>query len=252
MQNTHIVLRVVEHRVFQNIDILHALILHRVGETLALYAGHIDDVGLVDSIADLGRFGKLQTLVAQELLVLLGHTQFGRRNEGKLGVEVRESLQQRVYGATVLQVANHHNVDAVECALRLFDRIEVEQCLRGVLVGTVACIDDRHLRELAGIARCTLQRVAHHDHIAVVADYLNCIVEGFTLRYTGVGCVRETDDASAEAVDRALKTESGSGRRLEKQRGDYATIEQRLVGVLLEVGSQFGNANDLIFSEIGD
>ena len=49
--------------------------------------------------------------------------------EGKLGVEVRESLQQRVYGATVLQVANHHNVDAVERALRLFDRIEVEQRL---------------------------------------------------------------------------------------------------------------------------
>ena len=94
--------------------------------------------------------------------------------------------------------------------------------------------------------------MAHHDHIAVVADYLNGVVEGFALRNAGVGRVRETDYAGTEAVDRALKTESCAGRRLEKQRGDHATIEQRLVGVLLEIGSQFGNANDLFFGEIGD
>ena len=50
VKDSQVVFASVEHGIVQGVEILHTLILHEVGETLALYAGHIENVGFVDNL----------------------------------------------------------------------------------------------------------------------------------------------------------------------------------------------------------
>ena len=50
MENLHVVPTHAEHLATEDIDVLHAFILHKVGETLLLHASHIDDVCVRDDL----------------------------------------------------------------------------------------------------------------------------------------------------------------------------------------------------------
>ena len=50
MEDAHVVLDLAEHVLVQDIDILHALILHQVGEALLLHARHVENVGVADDV----------------------------------------------------------------------------------------------------------------------------------------------------------------------------------------------------------
>ena len=87
---------------------------------------------------------KLDVVLAAVDFILLGHGQLGRRNEVKRRVEVAHGHDERMHCAAVFQVTYQIDVKIVECALSLKDRVEVEQTLRGMHVGTVAGVDDGH------------------------------------------------------------------------------------------------------------
>ena len=59
-------------------------------------------------------------------------------------VEPAQRLHEGMDGAAILEVSDHIHCQSVESALGLLDRIEVEQGLGRMLVGSVAGVDDRH------------------------------------------------------------------------------------------------------------
>ena len=139
-----------------------------------------------------------------------------------------------MHRASVLQVAYHHDVDIVEPSLRLFDREEVKQRLARVLVRAVACIDDRHFGNFTCVAGRSFDIVAHDDHVAIIRNDRDRVVERFTFRYTGVRRVRKSDDASAQVVDRTFETEPRAGGRFKEERCDNFAGKHLLVRIGFE------------------
>ena len=70
------------------------------------------------------------------------------RDEVELRIEVAHGLHEAMDGAAVFQVADEGNLQIFKCSLCFADAIEVEHTLGGVLVGTIARVDDRHFRHL--------------------------------------------------------------------------------------------------------
>ena len=149
-------------------------------------------------------------------LIFFGHLQFVGGDEVEGGVEVAHGHQERVYGTSVFQVAYEEDVQVLQRALRLVDGVEVEHGLRGVLVGSVAGVHDGHVGHLAGIAGGSLQVVAHHDDVGIVAHHLDGILQRLALRRAGSLGVAEADDACAQAVGRRLEAEACARRGFEK------------------------------------
>lgn len=57
MQDAHVGFGIFQHTVFEDINVLHAFVLHRIGETFALHAGHVDDIGVAERLFDAAGFG---------------------------------------------------------------------------------------------------------------------------------------------------------------------------------------------------
>ena len=137
----------------QDVDIFYTLIFHRIREALPLHTGHIEYIGLVDDLLrEHGVLVKRNVVRPTKLLLLLRHRELAGRNEVERGVEVRQADNQRVDRTTILQVAHHRHGQVVQPPLRFLDRVEIEQRLRGVLVGAVASVDQGHIRHLRGVA----------------------------------------------------------------------------------------------------
>ena len=110
MEDLHVRLSTSKHVGTEDIDVLHALIFHQVGETLFLYTGHIDDVGIGNHLLVEGcMFLELDTVLLAIDLILVGHGQFLRSNEMESGVEVPHGHDEGVHRTTVFEVA--HQVD---------------------------------------------------------------------------------------------------------------------------------------------
>ncbi len=121
----------------------------------------------------------------------------------------------------VFQVADHHDIDIFERTLRFLDRIKVEQRLTRMLVGPVSGIDHRHARNLAGIAGRTFDRMTHHDHIAVVRDRHDRIVESFAFRNAGIRSPRKTDHPAPRRLIALSKLSRVRVDGSKKQRREY-------------------------------
>ena len=168
------------------------------------------------------------------------------------GVEVAHGLHQRVDGATVFQVAHTGYLQVLERALRFADGVEVEHTLRGVLVGTVAGVDDGHRRHLTGVARATLLGVAHHNEVGIAAHHHDGVVQRLALLHAGATRVAETDNTSPQLVGGTLKTETCACGGFKKKRSHHLVGKDTLFRILLEA---FGNVQHLkvfFFVEVGD
>ena len=143
-----------------------------------------------------------------EVAIAMRHAQQVRSDEVETRVEERECLHETVYGASVLEVAHHGDVDIVECTLGLPDAVQVEHGLRRMLVSAVACIDDRHVGHFAGIACCTFEVVTHHDDIGIVRHHLDSVLERLALRRRTAVWIAESDDTCAKTVAGCFKTEA--------------------------------------------
>ena len=207
MQDAQVGTGVFQHLVAQDVDVLYTFVLHEVGEAFTLHTGHVEDVRVgYYFFREVGVFHEFDVVFATVNLVFFRHFQFFGSDEMEGGVEVAHCHQQGVYGAAVFQIAYQVNVQILQRALRLVDGVEVEHRLRGVLVGSVSGIDDRHRGYFAGIAGSPFQIVAHHDDVGVVAYHFDGVFQRFALGRAGGFRVAETDDTCAETVGGGFKT----------------------------------------------
>ena len=116
-----------------------------------------------------------------------------------------------MYSAAILEVTHHGDCQIFKRALCLVYRIEVEHCLRWVLVGSVACIYYRCVGYLGGVTCGSFKVVTHNNQVDIVADHLDSVLKGFSLgRTCGVG-IRKSYYTASESVDSCFKTKSGAG-----------------------------------------
>ena len=132
------------------------------------------------------------------------------------GVEVAHGLYERVNGAAVFEVADAGDIEVFECALCFADGIEVEHALGGVLVGTVAGVDDGYGGHFGGVARGAFFWVAHDDEVGVAGDHDDGVVEGFAFLYACSAGVAEAYNAGTELVGRTFKAEACAGGGFEE------------------------------------
>ena len=183
MQYAQVVACVAQHVGLEDVYVLHALILHEVGEALALHAGHVEDVGVGDGVfVEVGMLHVADAVLLAVYLVLGGHGQLLGCDEVELGVEVAHGHEQRVHRASILEVSHEVYVEVFQRALCLVYGVQVEHRLRGVLVGTVAGVDDGYRRYFAGVACSALEVVAHHDEVGIVAHHHDGVFEALALR----------------------------------------------------------------------
>ena len=98
---------------------------------LVLHAEDVDDVGVADRV-DVGRHLRRQ----------LARQQRRRADERRPDPDERERLDERARDARVEDVADDRDVQPLEPAELLLDRVQVEQRLGRVLVLAVAGVDD--------------------------------------------------------------------------------------------------------------
>ena len=171
--------------------------------------------------------------------VFFGHFQLVRCNEMKSRIEMAHSHQQRVYRASVLQVAHQINVQVFKRALRFINGIQVEHGLRRMLVGTVARIDNRNRSYLAGIACRPFQVVPHHDDVGIIAHHHDGVFQRFPLRRAGDFRVGKPNNFGTQPVGCRFKAQARAGRRLEEKRGYYFFVQQMPVRFFLEFSCHF-------------
>ena len=94
--------------------------------------------------------------------------------------------------------------------------------------------------------------MAHYDHVHVIVDHLDGVLQGLTLALAGVRSVREADYLCSEAVDRCLKAESCSCGRLKEKACDDLSLKEFLLFVLLEFLGRFKHMQDFLLAEIPD
>ena len=155
-------------------------------------------------------------------------------------------------GAAILEVTHKIDVQVLQGSLGLEDRIEVEQALGWMHVGTITGIDDRHWSYLAGVLGCTLDEVAHGDDVGVVAHHQNGVLQRFALG--GAGClgIREADDTGAKAIGSCLETELGTSRWFEEKGRYDLSLQQLPVGMLFKLLRHFEEVHDFLLREVGN
>ena len=197
-------------------------------------------------------FFVLDAMFAAIELVFFRHLQFFRSNEVEGRVEVAHSHEQGVYCTSVFQVTHQVDVQVFKCTLCLINRVEVQHGLRGVLVGTVTCIDDGHRSHFAGIACCTFQVVTHYDDVGIVAHHHDGIFQCLTLRRTGHLRISKPYYTCAKSVGRCFKTESGTGRWFKEKGSYYFTVEDFTVRILFEFFCHFQQIEDFFLGMSGN
>ena len=253
VQDFHVGLGVAQHGGTEDIHVLHALVFHEVGETLALHAGHIYNVGLGDDLlVEIGLFLVLDALLAAVGFEFLGHREFFGGDEMESRVEMAHGHNERMHRAPVLQVAHKENVQVVEFALRLVDAVKVEQGLRGVLVCAVAGVDHGHGRHFRGIFRRAFEIMAHHNDIGVIAHHHNGVFERLALRGTGHLGVGKADDFRAEAVGCRFKGEAGARGGFKKESGYDTSVQKFAVGTFLKFLPHADKIEDFFLGEVGN
>ena len=98
-----------------------------------------------------------------------------RADERHARAAEHERLDLRARDARVEHVADDRDVQALEAAERLLDRVEVEQRLRRVLVLAVAGVDDVRVGDRGDELRRADLRVADHDHVRVVGGSVSAV-----------------------------------------------------------------------------
>ena len=100
----------------------------------------------------------------------------------------RNACSERARDARVEDVADDRDVQALEPAELLLDRVEVEQGLSRVLVLAVAGVDDVRVGDPRDELRRADLRMADHDHVGVVgAERERRVLERLALVHRGAG-----------------------------------------------------------------
>ena len=133
-------------------------------------------------------------------------------------------LDQRARDARVEDVADDRDVQALEPAERLLDRVEVEQRLRRVLVLAVAGVDDVRLGHPRDELRRADLRVADHDHVRVVgAERERGVLQRLALVHRRAGGL-DAERVGGEPLRGELEARRGARRGLVEEVDDEAAL----------------------------
>ena len=92
--------------------------------------------------------------------------------------------------------------------------------------------------------------MSHDNHVNIVGNHLDGVLEGFAFALACIRGIREADYLCSEAVDGCFKAEPRPGRRFEEQAGDDLAFKKFLLLVLLEFPGCFKYMKDFLFTEI--
>ena len=133
------------------------------------------------------------------------------------GAEARQRIDEGMDGAAAFEVAGNRDLHILQALFLRFQREEIAQRLRRVLVAAVAAIDHRDLRIFGRQPRRAVARMADDDDIGVIRDDPDGVGQAFALgrgtdRRIGAG-----DIGAAEPQHRALERQARARRRLVEQ-----------------------------------
>ncbi len=203
---------------------------------------------------EVGGLGDLALGVAHRIHDLLGHPKRARGDEEEMHLVVGEERRQRVHGAAVLQVAGQSDRQPVDGSFFLFDGVQVEQRLGGMLAGAVARVQNRTMSCGGRLLRGADLRVTQHDDVGVALDGLDRVVQGFALRYRRQLGLGHADHLAAQAQHRGLERQPRAGARLVEEGGEDLAAEHVERSTLIErclvLSGRAQNEIDLLDGEL--
>ena len=152
----------------------------------------------------------------------------------------------------IFEVSHHIDVQTFQTALRLLYGVKVKQGLAGMLVSSIAGVHDRHRRHRGGNVGRPRHRMPHDNHVHIVGDYPDGVLEGLPFRLAGVTVVRETYYSGPKPIDRGLKREPSPGRRLKEKAGDHFAGKEGTLTVFLEFTGHVQDVKDLLLRQVLD
>ncbi len=165
------------------------------------------------------------------------HFQTGAGTEKYICPEPGEGENQRVGGAAVFQIPPEGYFKSFDIVPFFDDGIEVQQGLGGVLVATVAGIDDRDTGIIGYYFSGAFPRMTDDDDIGVTTDYFGGIGDAFPFSQLAGADIRGGDDATAESVHGGFERQARAGARLEEQASHDFSFTQ--VELLWHIFSHF-------------
>ena len=202
-----------------------------------------DDIRLADDIADVVGKAEIQTHSFEIFFVVVGHFHAGRRYKGDGAIELSQRVPQRVHRAHP-HIADGDPAQPVDGLLFPKHGVEVGENLRGMFAPAVAAVDDGNRRPFCRLVGRALLEVAHHNHVAVIFQHLDGILNGFLIEIARAGHLRigKTRHMTAQAVHRGFVRQAGARRRLIKRR--HQSLFRQQIRILTIAGNRlqfFGN-----------
>ena len=233
MQHEHILFRTLHLLRGQLIAALQIFIFLRARKTLALNTGHVQHIQLGQNFVDAVDLAVGHIVLLEEADHVIRQLERVGRDQIDLHVmETLEEMQQRVYGAAVLQVAAQTDLHVIRRTAHAQDRDHVGQRLGRMEMAAVSRIDDRNGRIQACRLGCALARIAHDDHVRVAGYHVDRVLERLALGRRGGTRIGEADNAAAETHHRSRERQIGSGRRLIEQTAEHLAA----AGVYIALG----------------
>ncbi len=174
---------------------------------------------------------------------------FVRGDHVDFGVELAQRVAEAVHGAHA-HIADHDPGQAVERAALTPDGEGVGQDLGGMLAPAVAAVDHRHAGMERGFGGRALLEVAHGDHVAVIFQHLDGVLNAFLVEVTGARHlgIGEAGHMPAQAVHRGFRRQTGAGARLVERRDKRLFFQQIPIAAVARIGLEpFG---DFKYAEI--
>ncbi len=124
-------------------------------------------------------------------------------------------------------VEAHPHAQRVQAAELALDRVHVDQCLRGVLVGAVAAVDQRHGAHFRRAPGDAGRLVAQDDQVRVAAHHADRVLDRLALRQRGGLHAAVGDHRRAEARGGGAEAENRARGGLEEQQRHDSPGEAR-------------------------
>ena len=140
-----------------------------------------------------------------------------------------------MYRTAILKVSNHIYRDIIYPPLSLLYGVEIQQCLRRVLVCTISCIYYRYGGNLRSIPAASLQRVTHYYKIETIVSAGTRINLDYYIR-------QHVDDDKITDIYDYFKEEAATDSVIEAMKAlgpDYEEEEVRLIRI--KFMSELGN-----------
>ena len=162
----------------------------------------------IDYILDILRYGQLRR---------------GDQNES-VAFESRHCFDQRVNGTAVFQVTTQANAKVVKPTGFIVQSYNICQCLGGMEMSSVTCVDNRCRGIHSSGCGCSFERMTNCDDIRISAYDCDGVFEAFALCYRGILRIVKADNASAKAEHSCLEGHLRSCGRFIKQGCKYFAL----------------------------